>query len=72
MGQQIAIAATATDEDSFLAFLRKSAEIQLFVPSAATIDMQTAVGWLDPETNVCCAYGSACENYLRGDANRLD
>ena len=38
MGQQIAIAATAVDEDSLLAFLRESADIQLFLPSAATVE----------------------------------
>jgi hypothetical protein len=38
MGQQIAIAATAADEESFLAFLRESAEIQLFLPWAATVE----------------------------------
>jgi hypothetical protein len=38
MGQQIAIAATAVDEESLLAFLRESADIKLFLPSAATVD----------------------------------
>jgi hypothetical protein len=38
MGQQIAIAATAVDEGSLLAFLRESADIQLFLPCAATVD----------------------------------
>lgn len=38
MGQQIQIAATAADEESFLAFLRESADIQLFVPCAPTAE----------------------------------
>jgi hypothetical protein len=38
MGQQIAIAATSADEDSFLGFLRETAEIQLFLPCAATVE----------------------------------
>ena len=38
MGQQIQIAATATDEESFVAFLRESADIQLFLPSAPSVE----------------------------------
>lgn len=38
MGQQIAIAATAVDEESLLGFLRESAEIQLFLPCAPTVE----------------------------------
>jgi hypothetical protein len=38
MGQQIAVAATSVDEESLLAFLRESAYIQMFRPSAATVE----------------------------------
>jgi hypothetical protein len=38
MGQQIQIAATPADEEKFLAFLRDSADVQLFVPCAPTVE----------------------------------
>ncbi len=43
MGQQIQVAATSVDEEKFLTFLRESADVQLLVPCAPSVEQL----WVD-------------------------